>query len=75
MLVQVYFLADILHSLAMLSKVFKFINVTNVGSNVRIEVALIRMIFIVESCDLNIDIFLNLSVIMVCPITVLTLGT
>ena len=36
-----YFLANILHSLAMLSKVFqlKFVNVTTVGSIVRIEVA------------------------------------
>ena len=54
-----YFLADILHSLAMLSKVFqlKFVDVTTVGSIVRTEVAQIRMMFIVDSCDLNVDVF------------------
>jgi hypothetical protein len=54
-----YFLADILHSLVMLSKVFqlKFVDVTTVGSIVRTEVAQICMMFIVDSCDLNADVF------------------
>jgi hypothetical protein len=43
----------------MLSKVFqlKFVDVTTVGSIVRIEVAQIRMMFIINSCDLNADVF------------------
>jgi hypothetical protein len=55
-----YFLADILHSLGMLSKVFqlKFVDVTTMGSIVRTEVAQICiMMFIVDSCDLNVDVF------------------
>ena len=56
---NLYFLADILHSLAILSKVFqlKFVDVTTVGNIVRTEVAQIRMMFIVDSCDLNVDVF------------------
>ena len=43
----------------MLSKVFqlKFVDITTVGSIVRTEVAQIRMMFIVDSCDLNVDVF------------------
>jgi hypothetical protein len=43
----------------MLSKVFqlKFVDVTTVGSIVRTEVAQICMMFIVDSCDLNADVF------------------
>ena len=54
-----YFLVDILHLLAMLSKVLqlKFVDVTTVGSIVSIKVAQIRMIFIVDFCDLNVDVF------------------
>jgi hypothetical protein len=54
-----YFLADILHSLGMLSKVFqlKFVNVTTVGNIVHTEVAQIRIMFIVDSCYLNVDVF------------------
>ena len=54
-----YFLVDILHLLAMLSKVFqlKFVNITTVGSIVRTEVVQIRIMFIVDSCDLNADVF------------------
>ena len=54
-----YFFANILHSLAMLSKVFqlKFVDVTTVGNIVRTEVAQIRMMFIVDSYDLNVDVF------------------
>ena len=54
-----FFLADILHSLAILSKVFqcKFVDVTSIGSIVRTEIALIQMLFIVETIDLNADTF------------------
>jgi hypothetical protein len=54
-----YFLADILHTLAMLSKIFqlKFVDDKTVGNIGRIEVAQIRMMFIVNSCDLNADVF------------------
>jgi len=50
-----YFPTDILHSLALLSKVFqnKFVDVTTVGSIVRTKIAQIRMLFIVEPIDLN----------------------
>jgi hypothetical protein len=54
-----YFLADILHCLAMLSKIFqcKFVDVTTVGSIVHSEIAQIRMLFIVETTDLNAQTF------------------
>jgi len=54
-----YFLVDILHSLALLSKVFqnKFVDVTTIGSIVRSEIAQIKMMFIVESTDLNASTF------------------
>jgi hypothetical protein len=55
-----YFFVYILHSLGMLSKVFqlKFVDVTTMGSIVRTEVAQICiMMFIVDSCDLNVDVF------------------
>ena len=54
-----YFLADILHSLALLSKIFqnKFVDVTTIGSIVRTEIAQIRMLFIVEQTDLNASTF------------------
>jgi hypothetical protein len=54
-----YFLADILHSLVLLSKVFqnKFVDVTTIGSIVRTEIAQIRMLFIVEPTDLNVATF------------------
>ena len=54
-----YFLVDILHSLAMLSKIFqmKFVDVITVGSIMRTEVAQICMMFIVDSYDLNADVF------------------
>ena len=43
----------------MLSKVFqlKFVDVTTVESIVRTEVSQIRMMFIVDTCDLNVDVF------------------
>ena len=43
----------------MLSKVFqlKFVDVTIVENIVRTEVPQIRMMFIVDSCDLNVDVF------------------
>ena len=50
-----YFLAYILHSLALFSKIFqnKFVDVTTIDSIVRTEIAQIRMFFIVEQTDLN----------------------
>ena len=35
----------------------KFVDVSIVGSIVRVEVARIRMMFIVDVCDLNVDVF------------------
>jgi len=54
-----YFLADILHSWALLSKVFqnKFVDVTIVGSIVRTYIVQIRMLFIVELTNLNASMF------------------
>jgi len=54
-----FFLADILHSLAMLFKIFqlKFIDATIVGSIVRNEIAQICIMFNVDSYDLNVDVF------------------
>ena len=56
-----HFFVDILHLLAMLSNVLqlKFMDVTTVGSIVRSEVVQIRMIFIVDSYDLNADVFIG----------------
>jgi len=58
-----YFFANILHSLAMLSKIFqlKFVDVTTVGSIICSEIAQICMMFIIDSCDLNVDV-LNESI-------------
>ena len=73
----VYFLDDILHSLAMLSKIFqlKFVDVTIVGSIVRTKVAQIRMMFIVDSCDLNVDVFNESTNFHVLHDYSLTVGT
>ena len=53
-----YFLAEIYHLLAMLLKVFqlKFVDVTIVNNIVHIQITQICMIFIVDSCDLNVDV-------------------
>jgi len=50
-----YFLANILYSLSILSRTFqyKFVDVSNVGALVRFEITSIRMSFIIESTDLN----------------------
>ena len=50
-----YFLADILQSLSVLSRTFqhKFVDVSSVGALVRSEITSIRMAFIIESTDLN----------------------
>ena len=50
-----YFLADILRCLAMLSKIFqlRFVDVTTVGSIVRSEIQQIRLLFVHKSTDLN----------------------
>jgi len=50
-----FFLANILYSLAMLSKVSqnKFVDMTSIGSIIQSKIAQIHMLFIVESCNLN----------------------
>ena len=50
-----YFLADILGCLAMLSKLFqlKFVDVKTIGSIVRSKIAQSRMLFVFKSTDLN----------------------
>ena len=54
-----YFPVDILHSLALLLNIFqnKFVDVTTIGSIIRIQIAQIRMLFIVEQTDLNASTF------------------
>jgi len=54
-----YFLANILHSLALLSKVFwnKFIDVTTIGSIICSEIVQLCMMFTVESRNLNVAMF------------------
>lgn len=54
-----YFLVDILHLLVMLSNVsqLKFVDVITMENIVCTKMAQIRMMFVVDSCDLNIDVF------------------
>ena len=54
-----YFLADILHMLSKLSKIFqsKVVDISSIGSIVKTKIASIRMCFLVDSCDLNQDTF------------------
>ena len=54
-----YFLADMLHMLSKLSKIFqrKVVDISSIGSIVKREIASIRMCFLVDSCDLNQDTF------------------
>ncbi len=54
-----YFVADILHILSMLSRLFrnKFVDITTIGSVVKTDIAQIRMLFIEETTDLNCEIF------------------
>ena len=54
-----YFLANILKMLSTLSKIFqsKLVDISSLGSIVKIEMASIRMCFFVDSCDLNQDTF------------------
>jgi hypothetical protein len=54
-----YFLADILKMLSILSKIFqsKLVDISSIGSIVKTEMASIRMCFLVDSCDLNQDTF------------------
>ena len=53
-----YFLADILNSLVLLSKIFqnKFMDITTIGSIIATEIVQIRMLFIVEQNDLDASI-------------------
>ena len=52
-----YFLADLLHSLSVLSKVFqyKYVDVTTIGSLIKTQIESICMLYIVNSTDLNQD--------------------
>ena len=52
-------MADILYMLAKLSKIFqqKLVDISSIGSIVKSEIATIRMCFVMDSCDLNQDIF------------------
>ena len=54
-----YFLTDLLHNLFVLSKNFqyKYVNVTTIGSLIKIQVESIYMMYVVDSTDLNQDIF------------------
>ena len=54
-----YFLADLLHSLSVLSKIFqyKYVNVTTIGSLIRTQIESICMLYVIDSTDLNQDTF------------------
>ena len=56
-----YFLADILYILSMLSRLFqnKFMDITIIGSVVMTDIAQIRMLFIEETTDLNSEVLLS----------------
>ena len=59
-----YFLADLLHNLSVLSKVFqyKYVDVTTVGSLIKTEIESIHMVYVVDNTNLNQDTF-NVDVI------------
>ena len=59
MLYCLHFLANILHCLSMLSKLFqaKFVDISSVGSIIRTEITQIRMLFLDEQTDLNTVMF------------------
>ena len=54
-----YFLADLLHNLSILSKVFqyKYVDVTTIGSLIRTQIESIHMLYVVDSTNLNQDTF------------------
>jgi len=54
-----YFLANILHMLSKLSRIFqsKLVDISTIGSIVKIEIVSIRMYFLLDSCNLNKDTF------------------
>ena len=54
-----YFLADILYILSMLSRLFqnKFVDITTIGSVIETDIVQIRMFFIEETTDLNSETF------------------
>ena len=59
MLYCLHFLADILHCLSMLSKLFqaKFMDISSVGSVIRTKITQIRMLFLDKQTDLNAIMF------------------
>ena len=54
-----YFVADMLHMLSKLSKIFqsKVVDISSIGSIIKTKITFIRMCFLVDSCDLNQDTF------------------
>jgi hypothetical protein len=54
-----YFLADILHVLSMLSRLFEnqFVDITTIGSVVKTNIVQIRMVFIEKTMYLNNETF------------------
>ena len=54
-----YFLADLLYSLVVLSKVFqyKYVDVTIIGCLIRTQIESICMLYVVDSTDSNEDTF------------------
>ena len=54
-----HFLADLLHNLAILFKVFqyKYVDVTTIRSLIRTQIESVCMLYMVESIDLNQDTF------------------
>jgi hypothetical protein len=54
-----YFLADILYNLSMLSRLFqqKFVDISSIDSIIRTQVGKLRMFYVTESIDLSVDTF------------------
>lgn len=54
-----YFLADILHNLSTLSRLFlqKFVDISSIGSVVKTQVAELKMLYVTKSTNLNVDTF------------------
>ena len=61
-----YFFADLLHGLTILSKIFQynFVNITSIGSLVKTQIECIRMLYVVDNTDLNHETFNESFVIM-----------
>ena len=68
LLYSLHFLADILHCLAMLSKLFqaKFVDISSVGSIIHTEITQIKMLFLDEHTDLNAEPLMRRLISMFC---------